>query len=156
MVIMSVDLGKARTGLAICDKTEFLASPYKVIFEKSPNKLPEKVAQAVCETKAELIVVGLPKNMDGTEGESAQNARAFAAKLTELTGIETVMQDERGTTITAHNFLNDTNTRGKKRKNVVDEVAATIILQDFLDARKQRDAALTSAFGTHGTAKTIH
>ena len=74
--------------------------------------------------------------MDGSEGESAQNARAFAQKLTELTGLETVMQDERGTTITAHGFLNDTNTRGKKRKNVVDEVAATIILQNYLDKRK--------------------
>lgn len=135
MIIMSVDLGKARTGIAVCDKTEFLASPYKVIFEKSPQKLPEKVAEAAKETKAELIVVGLPKNMDGTEGESAQNARAFAKKLTEITGIETVMQDERGTTITAHNFLNNTNTRGKKRKNVVDEVAATIILQNYLDKR---------------------
>ena len=136
MIIMSVDLGKARTGLALCDKTEFLASPYKVIFEKSPNKLPEKVAEAAKEAKAELIVVGLPKNMDGSEGESAQNARAFAQKLTELTGLETVMQDERGTTISAHSFLNDTNTRGKKRKNVVDEVAATIILQNYLDKRK--------------------
>ena len=135
MIIMSVDLGKARTGIAVCDKTEFLASPYKVIFEKSPLKLPEKVAEAAKETKAELIVVGLPKNMDGSEGESAQNARAFAKQLEELTGIQTVMQDERGTTITAHNFLNTTNTRGKKRKNVVDEVAATIILQDFLDKR---------------------
>lgn len=135
MIIMSVDLGKARTGIAVCDKTEFLASPYKVIFEKSPLKLPEKVAEAAKETKAELIVVGLPKNMDGTEGESAQNARIFAEKLTEITGIETVMQDERGTTITAHNFLNNTNTRGKKRKNVVDEVAATIILQDYLDKK---------------------
>ena len=136
MVIMSVDLGKARTGLAICDKTEFLASPYKVIFEKSPVKLPQKVAEAAKEAGAELLVVGLPKNMDGSEGESAQNARAFAQQLGELTGLETVMQDERGTTITAHSFLNDTNTRGKKRKNVVDEVAATIILQDFLDKRK--------------------
>ncbi len=136
MIIMSVDLGKARTGLALCDKTEFLASPYKVIFEKSPKKLPEKVAEAAKEAKAELIVVGLPKNMDGSEGESARNARAFAEELGKLSGLETVMQDERGTTITAHNFLNDTNTRGKKRKNVVDEVAATIILQDFLDSRK--------------------
>ena len=136
MVIMSVDLGKARTGLALCDKTEFLASPYKVIFEKSPAKLPQRVADAAKEAGAELIVVGLPKNMDGSEGESAQNARAFAQQLGELTGLETVMQDERGTTITAHSFLNDTNTRGKKRKSVVDEVAATIILQDFLDKRK--------------------
>lgn len=138
MIIMSVDLGKARTGLALCDKTEFLASPYKVIFEKSPQKLLQKVADAAKEAKAALIVVGLPKNMDGSEGESAQNARDFAAQLAELTEVETVMQDERGTTITAHSFLNDTNTRGKKRKNVVDEVAATIILQDFLDARKSR------------------
>jgi len=136
MIIMSVDLGKARTGIAVCDKTEFLASPYTVIFEKSPRKLPEKVAQTAQEVKAELIVVGLPKNMDGSEGESAQNARAFAETLRELTGMDIVMQDERGTTVTAHHFLNDTNARGKKRKNVVDEVAATIILQDFLDKRK--------------------
>ena len=129
MIIMSVDLGKARTGIAVCDKSEFLASPYTVIFEKSPNKLPEKVAQAAKE-----------KNMDGSEGESAQNARAFAQKISELTGIDTVMQDERGTTITAHNYLNTTNTRGKKRKNVVDEVAATIILQDYLDKRKSGTA----------------
>ncbi len=138
MIIMSVDLGKARTGIAVCDKTEFLASPYKVIFQKSPSKLLNDVMQAAKETKAELIVVGLPKNMDGSEGESAKNAREFAEKLNVLTGIETVMQDERGTTVTAHNFLNTTNTRGKKRKNVVDEVAAAIILQDFLDSRKSR------------------
>ena len=138
MIIMSVDFGKARTGLALCDKTEFLASPYKVIFEKSPNKLPQKVAEAAKEAKAELIVVGLPKNMDGSEGESAQNARAVAEQLRELTGLNVEMQDERGTTVTAHHFLNDTNTRGKKRKNVVDEVAATIILQNYLDKRKNK------------------
>lgn len=136
MVIMSVDLGKARTGLAVCDKTEFLASPFKVIFEKSPRKLPEKVAEAANEAGAELIVVGLPKNMDGSEGESAQNARAFAKELEELCGIPTVMQDERGTTVTAHHLLSDTNTRGKKRKNAVDAVAATIILQNYLDSCK--------------------
>ena len=81
MIIMSVDLGKARTGIAVCDKTEFLASPYTVIFEKSPKQLLEKVSNTAKETKAELIVVGLPKNMDGSEGESAQNARAFAENL---------------------------------------------------------------------------
>ena len=117
---MSVDLGKARTGIAVCDKTEFLASPYTVIFEKSPKQLLEKVSNTAKETKAELIVVGLPKNMDGSEGESAQNARAFAENLSNETGIECVMQDERGTTITAHNFLNTTNTRGKKRKDDVE------------------------------------
>ena len=81
MIIMSIDRGKARTGIAVCDKTEFLASPYTVIFEKSPQRLMEKAVQAVKDTKAELVVVGLPKNMDGSEGESAQNARAFARSL---------------------------------------------------------------------------
>ena len=142
MIIMSVDLGKARTGIALCDKSEFLASPHTVIFEKSDKKLLEKVAQTARDTKAELIVTGLPKNMDGTEGASAKNARDFAEKLEELTGITTVMQDERGTTVTAHNYLNATNTRGKKRKNVVDAVAAVIILQDYLDSKKNKEREL--------------
>ena len=136
MVIMSVDLGKARTGLAICDKTEFLASPYKVIFEKSPNKLPDKIAEAAKEAQAEMLVVGLPKNMDGTEGESAQNARALAEKVHALCGIPFQMQDERGTTVTAHGYLSEVNVRGKKRKAVVDAAAAVIILQNHLDQRR--------------------
>lgn len=136
MIIMAVDLGKARTGIAVCDKTEFLASPYKVISETYVERLLEKVAQCADETKAEMLVVGLPKNMDGSEGESAENARAFAQRLKEKTGLPVDMRDERGTTITAHNYLNNTDTRGKKRKAVVDAVAATIILQDYLDYRK--------------------
>lgn len=103
--------------LPYADKTEFLASAIYGYFEKSPKQLLEKVSNTAKETKAELIVVGLPKNMDGSEGESAQNARAVLPEnLSNETGIECVMQDERGTTITAHNFLNTTNTRGKKRK----------------------------------------
>lgn len=136
MIIMSVDLGKARTGIAVCDKTEFLASPYRVIHETYIEKLLDKVAQCAAETKAELLVVGLPKNMDGSEGESAENARAFAQRIKEKTGLPVEMRDERGTTITAHNYLNTTDTRGKKRKAVVDAVAATIILQDYLDYKK--------------------
>lgn len=139
MIIAAIDLGKARTGIAVCDKTEFLASPYTVIEEKYQPKTLEKVAEAVKEAGAELLVVGLPKNMDGTEGESAQNARAFAKELEELTGLRVFMQDERCTTVTAHNYLNNTNTRGKKRKSVVDSVAATIILQDFLDSKKHKN-----------------
>jgi putative Holliday junction resolvase len=136
MIILAVDLGKARTGLAICDKTEFLASPLAQISEKNPESLLDKVSNVALARQAELIVLGLPKNMDGTEGESAQYAREFGKKLKEKTGIDVKMQDERGTTITAHKYLNATNTRGKKRKNVVDSVAATIILQNFLDSRK--------------------
>lgn len=133
MLIMSVDLGKARTGIAACDNG-FLAYPVTVISEKRKEVLLEKVAEAV--KKADLIVVGLPKNMDGSEGESAQNARAFAESLSNATGIKTVMVDERSTTVMAHGFLNDTNTRGKKRKAVVDSVAAVVILQSYIDSLK--------------------
>lgn len=136
MVIMSVDLGKARTGLAICDKSELLASPLGMIEDRNLDRVAEKIADYVKERKAEMLVIGLPKNMDGTEGESAQNARSFAQQLEELCNIPTVMQDERGTTITAHSFLNTTDTRGKKRKKVVDTVAATIILEDYLNFRR--------------------
>lgn len=136
MIIMAVDLGKARTGIAASDKTEYLASPVAVIAEKRREVLLAKVADTAREIKAELIVVGLPRNMDGTEGESAQNARSFAQELSDELGIETVLWDERCTTITAHGYLNDTNTRGKKRKAVIDQVAATVILQSFLDSRR--------------------
>lgn len=138
MIIMSVDLGKARTGIAVCDKTEFLASPLKVIEERDTEKLLEKVILCANECKAEIIVVGLPKNMDSSEGESATNARAFAQKLGELSGIKVDMRDERCTTITAHNYLNNVNVRGKKRKSTIDAVAATIILQDYIDSRKNK------------------
>lgn len=138
MIILAVDLGKVRTGLAICDKCELLASPLGTIEEKQMEKVAEKVADIAKERKAELIVVGLPKNMDGSEGESAQNARTFAQQLKKLCLLPVEMQDERGTTITAHNFLNTTDTRGKKRKKIVDTVAATIILEDYLNYRKNQ------------------
>ncbi|MGN0476927.1 MAG: Holliday junction resolvase RuvX [Ruminococcus sp.] len=135
MVIMAVDLGKARTGIALCDKTELLASPLTQINEYNREKLLDKISHLAKEKKAELLVVGLPKNMDGSEGESAKNARSFADELAEKTGLPVEMQDERGTTITAHNYLNATDTRGKKRKSVVDAVAATIILEDYLNRK---------------------
>lgn len=128
MIIMSVDLGKVRTGLAVCDKSGFLASPVGVITERNPEVLADKIAEKAKELKAERIVLGLPKNMDGSEGDSAKNARSFGELLKQKTGLELIMQDERGTTMTAHRYLNETNTRGKKRKAVVDSVAAVIIL----------------------------
>lgn len=133
MIIIAVDLGKARTGVAICDKSEMLASPLTQISEYNREALANKITALAKENKAERLVVGLPKNMDGSEGDSAKNARDFANLLKEKTGLPVDMQDERGTTITAHNYLNTTNTRGKKRKNVVDAVAATIILEDYLN-----------------------
>lgn len=136
MKILAVDLGKARTGLAICDEGEMLASPVEVLNEYNREKLAQQVAQKAQELHAEQIVLGLPRNMDGTEGESAQGARAFAEQLKALVTVPVKFQDERGTTITAHGYLNDTNTRGKKRKAVVDAVAATIILENHLAYRR--------------------
>ena len=132
-------MGKARTGIAICDKLQFLASPLCVIEERNQDKLVDKVAQLAAKEKPELIIVGLPKNMDGSEGESAQNARKFSEALAAATNITVHMQDERCTTITAHRYLNDTNIRGKKRKQTVDAVAATVILQSYLDSAKNKN-----------------
>ncbi len=144
MIILGVDLGKARTGVAVCDKGEMLASPVEVVYEHNRARLLERVAAIAKARGAEQIVVGLPRNMDGSEGESAQGAREFAAALGELTGLPVALRDERLTTVTAHGYLNDTNTRGKKRKAVVDAVAAVVILEEYLAYRRQRRQAAQS------------
>lgn len=136
MIILAVDLGKARTGIAACDAGEMLASPVTVVQEWNRDKLCEKICALARERRAGQIVVGLPRNMDGSEGESAQNARAFGEMLAQSSGLPVEFQDERGTTLTAHSFLNETNTRGKKRKAVVDAVAAVIILENYLERRR--------------------
>ncbi len=136
MIILGVDLGHARTGLSVSDKNELLASPLKVIHQRDPEKLCAEIAKAAGEVKAELIAVGLPRNMDGSEGESALFAREMGARIGELTSLPVRFVDERGTTVTAHGYLNETNIRGKKRKAVVDAVAAVVILEDFLRYRK--------------------
>lgn len=138
MVIMAIDYGDVRTGVAICDKMEMLASPVCVIEQRNADLLIEKICSLVSDYKPEMIVVGLPKNMDSSEGERAQKCKAFAQSLSEKSGIETVMRDERLSTVVAHNVLNTTNTRGKKRKAVVDQVAAVMILQDYIDFRKNQ------------------
>lgn len=136
MKIMAVDLGDARTGLAVCDSTEFLASPVGVINEKDNMKILTSVAAASKEYAVKQIVVGLPLNMDGTKGERAEKAELFAKRLEKISGIPVVMWDERQTTLEANIILNDTDTRGKKRKKVIDAVAATIILESYLSYRK--------------------
>jgi len=139
MKIMAVDFGDSRTGLAVCDKSEFLASPAGVIEEKNFERCIEKVAAAAKEHGAEEVVVGHPKNMNGTIGERAQKCELFAEKLSELVEVPVKLWDERSTTVSAHYYLNQTNTRGKKRKAVVDAVAATIILESYLGFRKNSD-----------------
>lgn len=135
MIIMSVDFGDSRTGIAVCGKSEMIASPVCVISEKDFNKCIEKTAVLAKEQRAEEIVVGYPKNMNGTIGERAEKCRLFSEELSKLVDCPVKLWDERCTTVSAHNILNVTNTRGKKRKAVVDAVAAVIILESYLGYR---------------------
>ncbi len=138
MKIMAVDLGDARTGLAVCDQTEFLASPIGVIEEKDPARRLQKVAVAAKEYAVQMVVVGHPVNMDGSAGERAEKAEAFADKLKALIPLSVKLWDERQSTMQAARYLNETNTRGKDRKRVIDEVAATIILESYLAYRRNQ------------------
>lgn len=138
MVIMSADLGLARTGVAVSDGGESFAFPKTVITEYNTDRLIEKLCVLAKELGAELVVMGLPKNMDGSEGERAQKCREIAETFQQKSGIETVLWDERCTTVTAHNILSMNNKRGKKRKETVDAVAAVIILENYLTARKNQ------------------
>ena len=136
MKIMAVDFGDARTGLAICDKTDLLASPVGVIHEKRFEHAVEKVAAAAAENRAEAVIVGLPLNMNGSEGPRAELCRNFAEQLSSRVNVPVRMWDERQTTVSAAGYLNQTDTRGKKRKEVIDAVAAVIILDSYLQWRK--------------------
>ena len=136
MKILAVDYGDARTGLAACDPGEMLASPVGTVEHWDPQKVAEEAAKAAKEVRAERIVVGHPLNMDGTAGPRAQLCREFAALLREASGLPVVLWDERQTTVAATRYLNATDTRGKKRKKVIDAVAATVILESYLGWRK--------------------
>ena len=136
MVILSVDYGDARTGIAACDALQMLASPVTVIHQTEKEPLADEICRIAAEKKAQKLVLGLPKNMDGSEGFRAQACREFAALLSEKSGLPVEFQVERLTTVSAHNALNLTNTRGKKRKAVVDAVSAVIILEDYLRRTK--------------------
>ncbi len=139
MKIMAVDFGDARTGLAVCDRTEFLSSPVGVVEERNFNTCAEKVAFMSKQYEVGEIVVGYPKNMNGSIGPRAEKCSQFADKIKEFVDVPVVLWDERSTTVSAHNILNETNTRGKKRKAVVDAVAATIILESYLAYRKNKN-----------------
>ena len=136
MRIMAVDYGESRTGIAVCDPTEFLASPVCIIKEKNTLKAIEKIVEQAKQLKAEQIVVGHPLNMDGSRGERAEKCTFVKEEVEKLSGIETVLWDERATTKTALGMLTDSGTFGKKRKEVLDAVAATVILENFMAYRK--------------------
>jgi len=140
MILFGVDFGDTRTGWAVCDKSEMMASPAGVLTERNFSLCAEKTAEAARNARAETIIVGHPLNMNGTLGPRAEKCAAFAEKLRELTGLPVILWDERCTTVSAHQILNTTNTRGKKRKGVVDAVAAVLILESYMSYRKNQNS----------------
>lgn len=131
--ILGVDFGDTRTGLALSDPSRLLASGLETLSPGGMEKTAEAVAKVAKERDAAAVVVGLPKNMDGTEGFRTVRCREFAEKLSALTGLPVAMLDERLTTVSASRYLNETNTRGTARKGVIDTLSAQIILQNALD-----------------------
>ncbi|MBP3369863.1 MAG: Holliday junction resolvase RuvX [Clostridia bacterium] len=137
--LMAIDFGDTRTGLAVSDTSRFLASGIGYVSPGGIDKTVEAVAEAAREQGVSALIVGLPVNMDGSEGGRAARCRKFARMLKESTGLSVAMFDERMTTMTASRYLNETNTRGKKRKVVIDTLSAQIILQNCLDRLKYMD-----------------
>ena len=135
--ILGVDFGDTRTGLAVSDVSRFLASGIGYVSPGGIQKTAAQVAEIALEKKVSAIVVGLPKNMDGTEGFRAERCREFADLLrSRLPAIPVAMIDERLTTVSASRYLNETGTRGSQRKGVIDTLSAQIILQNALDRLK--------------------
>ena len=137
MKIMGLDYGDARTGVAISDLLCTLVGSTTVLPSRNEEKLLLDIVRLTKENGVGTIVVGLPRNMDGTEGPRAEVCRAFAEKVKEITGVDVEMWDERRTTVEAHQILSDNNYHGKKRKNTVDAVAASLILEGYLAYRRR-------------------
>lgn len=137
MRVLAVDYGDARTGIAMSDLLCSIVGSTTVIHSRNPEKTIAQIVQLVQENGVGEIVVGLPKNMDGSEGPRAELCRQFAEKLHEATGLEIAMWDERRTTVEAHNILSMHDYHGKKRKNTVDAVAASLILEGYLGFRSR-------------------
>ena len=134
--VMGIDYGDARTGIAISDLLCTIVGSTTVIHSKGREKTLAEIKRLVETNQVGEIVMGLPKNMNGTEGPRAQLCREFAALVEEATGIQVVLWDERRTTVEAHNILSQHNYHGKKRKDTVDAVAAALILEGYLGFRK--------------------
>ena len=132
MRIMAIDYGDAHTGIAISDPTGFLAGFTTTIDAYRPEVVVQRITELVSQHGAEELVLGYPKNMDGTLGPRAEKAEAMAALLKEATGLPVVLWDERRTTIDAHQILMTGGKNAKKRKKVVDAVAASLILEGYL------------------------
>ena len=133
MTVMAIDYGDAHTGVAISDPTGFLAGTTTTIHSRNSQVVLEELARLVREHRVEALVMGFPRNMDGTEGPRAQLYRDFANQVAEITGLAPVLWDERRTTVDAHRILFESGKNAKKRKKTVDAVAASLILEGYLD-----------------------
>ena len=133
MRILGIDYGDARVGVAVSDALGFMAQGVKTIKNTGIKQLLNELNEVLTDYKPEKIVIGLPKNMDGTEGFRAEATYKFANKLKTIYEGEIIFWDERLSSVGAARYLNETNTRGKKRKNVLDTVAACIILEGYLN-----------------------
>ena len=138
MRIMAIDYGDARTGIAISDPTGTLTGFTTVIHSWKQEKTLQEIDKLRTERQVEELVMGFPRNMDGSEGPRAALYREFAQKLEELTGMRVRLWDERRTTVEAHQILSAGNYHGKKRKNTVDAVAASLILEGYLSYKKNQ------------------
>ena len=136
--IMGIDYGDARTGIAISDLLCSIVGTTTVIHSRRNEKTLAEIQRLVTEHDVGSIVMGLPKNMNGTEGPRAELCREFARQVQEATELTVTLWDERRTTVEAHNILNEHNYHGKKRKNTVDAVAASLILEGYLNSQKGR------------------
>ena len=135
MRIMGIDYGDARTGVALSDLLCSIVGSTCVVPSRNKEKLMADIVRIAKENAVTTVVVGLPKNMDGTEGPRAELCREFAEQVKESTGLEVILWDERRTTVEAHNILSASNYHGQKRKNTVDAVAASLILEGYLAFR---------------------
>lgn len=137
MRYLGLDLGTKTLGISVSDETRTIASPLKTIrFKENNLEVVPELQEIVKEFNVTKIVLGLPKNMNNTLGERAQTTIEFQEKVSEIMNIEIVLQDERLSTVAAHNYLLEADVSRKKRKKVVDKMAANIILQTYLDKEK--------------------
>ena len=138
MRVMAIDYGDAHTGVALSDPTGFLTGTTTTIHSWRQEVVVDRLAQLIEEHRPDEVVLGFPKNMDGTDGRKADLYRELAAALEEVTGMEVILWDERRTTIDAHQILFNQGKDGRKRKKIVDAVAASLILENYLDFKRMK------------------
>ena len=143
MKIIALDIGTVRIGIATSDIMEIIASAYEVYRRKNLNEDVKYIASLVSKLEAGELVIGLPLKLDGSAGQSVDMAREFGEKLSELVSIPIVYQDERLSTVSAERILIESGVRREKRKDKIDSVAATIILQTYLDKKSFKKGSLT-------------